>query len=54
MTVIRLMLSQSIIEGSTTYESQITHGEFQWRPDPYLLQYANTKAKLALEDYSNS
>lgn len=43
---------KAVIEGSTTYNNQQTHGEFQWYSDPYLLQYANTKAKLALEDYS--
>lgn len=45
---------KAIIEGSTTYENQLTHGGFQWYPDSYLLQYANTKTKLAVEEYPDN
>ena len=43
---------KAIIEGSTTYNNQKTHGKFQWVLDPYLKQYAESRSKLVLDDYN--
>jgi hypothetical protein len=42
---------KAVIEGSTTYGGQQTHGRFQWAPEAYLTQYAQSKAILPLDRY---
>lgn len=48
----KIEVVKAVIEGSTTYGDQYTHGKFQWGQDPYLKQYAETKAKLKIDDYT--